>query len=186
MQFDYKNIDGWFDFELLYEEMVKTAQDGDIFVEIGIWLGKSTIFLANEIKNSGKKITFYAVDNFLEPKEKGYEEQYKKYNGEIFGNFMNNLYIYNVRKYVNIIKDHSVNAAQKFEDCSINFIYIDGGHDYETVFNDIKVWYPKLKTNGTMAGHDYATHAPGVIKAVNEYFGNMVVKNGNTWISEKE
>lgn len=37
----------------------------------------------------------------------------------------------------------------------LDFVYIDGNHTYEDVFQDLSVWWPKLKTNGILAGHDW-------------------------------
>ena len=35
----YQKIQGWFDFDNIYEARVKAANDGDIFVEVGVWKG---------------------------------------------------------------------------------------------------------------------------------------------------
>ena len=35
-----------------------------------------------------------------------------------------------------------------------DFIFVDGNHEAEPVFNDIMNWIPKLKINGIMAGDD--------------------------------
>jgi len=75
---------------------------------------------------------------------------------------------------LNIIRDLSVNAAKRFNDNSLDFIFIDACHDYEYVKEDLHTWYPKLKKNGIFAGHDYYDGHHGVEQAVNEFFyGNM-------------
>ena len=38
----YKNIEGWFDFENIYSDMVNRFDSNSHFVEIGSWLGRST------------------------------------------------------------------------------------------------------------------------------------------------
>jgi hypothetical protein len=58
-------------------------------------------------------------------------------------------------KFVEKIKDSSLNASGKFEDRSIDVVYIDGDHRYEAVVQDIKKWLPKVKPGGYLAGHDY-------------------------------
>ena len=61
----YKDVPGWInDAEFVYPEMVKQAQDGDHFVEIGTLLGQSTTHMAQLIKDSGKNIKFDAIDIF--------------------------------------------------------------------------------------------------------------------------
>tara|TARA_R110002072_G_scaffold84065_9_gene190586 strand:- start:823 stop:1425 length:603 start_codon:yes stop_codon:yes gene_type:complete len=41
------------------------------------------------------------------------------------------------------------------EDESIDLIFIDGNHEYEYVLQDLKNYYPKLKTNGILCGDDF-------------------------------
>ena len=45
----YKEVFGHFNFEQVYEEEVNKASDGDQFLEIGCYLGRSTIYLAELI-----------------------------------------------------------------------------------------------------------------------------------------
>lgn len=54
-----------------------------------------------------------------------------------------------------ILREYSVEAAKKFDNEYFDFVYIDARHDYRSVFNDISAWYPKVKTGGIIAGHDY-------------------------------
>ena len=69
-----------------------------------------------------------------------------------------------------MIKGYSPFAAEMFEDGSLDFIYIDGLHDYESVKADIAGFYPKLKVGGIIAGHDYHLGDwPGVYNSVNEF-----------------
>ena len=73
----------------------------------------------------------------------------------------------------------SVTGAQATEDGSLDWVYIDGRHDYEGVLEDIQVWLPKAHQGGVLAGHDYLHHEsikswPGVTQAVDECFGDKV------------
>jgi hypothetical protein len=69
-----------------------------------------------------------------------------------------------------MVKGYSPFAAEMFEDNSLDFIYIDGLHDYESVKADIAGFYPKLKVGGIISGHDYHLEDwPGVYNAVNEF-----------------
>ena len=54
-----------------------------------------------------------------------------------------------------IHRDYSINAAKKFKDNSLDFIYIDARHDYDGVMEDLVAWYPKLQIGGVFAGHDF-------------------------------
>jgi hypothetical protein len=37
----------------------------------------------------------------------------------------------------------------------LDFIYVDANHTYQAVKDDIKLWYPKVKSGGIVMGHDY-------------------------------
>ena len=63
----------------------------------------------------------------------------------------------------------STEAAKKFKDGELDFVYIDANHSYETCKEDIECWFPKVKPGGILGGHDYQPKFPGVIKAVNEF-----------------
>jgi hypothetical protein len=60
----------------------------------------------------------------------------------------------------------SVEAANLYEDNSLDFVCIDAAHDYESIKSDILAWLPKIKVGGMLAGDDYPY--PGVTKATNE------------------
>jgi predicted O-methyltransferase YrrM len=56
---------------------------------------------------------------------------------------------------VELVRKTSVEAAKDIEDESLDWVYIDALHDYESGVEDIKTWYPKVRKGGVVAGHDY-------------------------------
>ena len=68
------------------------------------------------------------------------------------------------------VKLLSSDAACLFDNDSLDFVYIDGDHRYETVKKDIDLYYPKVKSGGLFAGHDFKSMEPGVVNAVKEKF----------------
>lgn len=70
---------------------------------------------------------------------------------------------------VSILRAKSLDAVKKFEDGSLDWVYLDAIHEYETVKADIEAWFPKVKMGGVFSGHDYTACKPGVVKAVNEF-----------------
>lgn len=65
----------------------------------------------------------------------------------------------------------SIEASKLFEDESLDFVFIDGAHDYESVKQDLEHWYPKIKTGGWLGGDDL--HLSGVREATDEFFQNI-------------
>jgi len=56
---------------------------------------------------------------------------------------------------IKLIRNYSTNTFWLFKDKSIDFIYIDARHDFCGAYEDLTLFYPKLKCNGIMAGHDF-------------------------------
>lgn len=54
-----------------------------------------------------------------------------------------------------VVKSFSVDASRRFEDESLDFIYLDAAHDYKSVKEDIEAWVPKVRIGGAISGHDY-------------------------------
>lgn len=78
-----------------------------------------------------------------------------------------------ISRYSNItkMKKSSVDASKEFEDGSIDLVYIDAAHDYNSVREDILAWLPKIKKGGYISGHDYRYDPNiGVYQAVNDIF----------------
>ncbi len=54
-----------------------------------------------------------------------------------------------------ILRKTSAEAARDFPPGSLDFAYIDAGHDVESVRADLAAWLPLVKPGGILAGHDY-------------------------------
>lgn len=52
-----------------------------------------------------------------------------------------------------------------------DFVYLDADHSYESVVEDIAMYWPIVRSGGCLAGHDYGErrHKRGVLNAVNEF-----------------
>lgn len=70
-----------------------------------------------------------------------------------------------------LIRMGSTEAATLFPSESVDFIYIDGAHDYENVRADLEAWWPALSHQAILAGHDWTEHPlhEGVKRAVTEF-----------------
>jgi len=72
------------------------------------------------------------------------------------------------------IKEKSADAAKFIADNSLDFVYIDGNHSYESVVEDILLYFPKVKKGGLLSGHDYGFKT--VKKAVDEFINEQGLK----------
>lgn len=71
---------------------------------------------------------------------------------------------------VEIIRKPSMDALADFGDESLDFVFIDGDHQFDAVVQDIIHWSRKVKSGGCVAVHDYyAFYLAGVVQAVDAY-----------------
>lgn len=188
MEHFHQNIHGWFTFPQLYSKMVEKFKSNSHFVEVGTWKGTSAAYMAVEIINSNKQIKFDCIDNWIgseehtNPNSDKYEIGFKNNPDFLFQTYLKN--IEPVKNIINSIRLPSYEASQKYEDNSLDFVFIDAAHDFDNVLLDVKSWYPKVKIGGVIAGHDYTWHEP-VKRAVDKYFGKIHEESEGCWIFNK-
>ncbi len=184
----YKEIQGWFDFENLYDRAVSEAPPQAVFVEIGAWLGRSTAYLAQRIKESVKNIRLYVVDTWKGSLgEQVHEDEVRRAGGSIYPAFLENMRRAKVDDVILPMPMSSEQAAQSFADESLDFVFLDSSHRYEDVVRDLSQWFPKLRLGGVLAGHDYQPGWPDVVRAVDDFFrSEKVFKIGNCFGVKKE
>jgi hypothetical protein len=73
-------------------------------------------------------------------------------------------------KNIHLIKGNSNYILKNIDMSKIDYVFLDGGHDYNTVKNDLNCCIKVLDNNGTILCDDYnLSYAPGVKKAIDEY-----------------
>jgi hypothetical protein len=154
---EISNIGGWLTEKeglYLYNLTSKLSENG-VVVEIGSWKGRSTICLGKGAKNiPGVKV--YAIDPHTGSSE------HLRWFGKVntFPVFQENVKNASLESIVYPIKLTSKEALNNFKD-SIDFLFIDGAHDFQNVNFDYKNWTSKLKIGGILGFHD-CWHAIGV------------------------
>ncbi len=80
------------------------------------------------------------------------------------------------------IKKKSAIAVDDFHDESLDFVYIDADHEYESALADITLYYPKVKRGGLFCGHNYEpeTAIEHVAKAVHYFCAQNNLKFGSS------
>lgn len=76
------------------------------------------------------------------------------------------------------------------ENCvkELDVVFIDALHDYDSVMQDISLWWPKVREGGFICGHDFQHKFPGVMRAVADHFPLMRVGvcPDSVWFVQKE
>ncbi|RJR28663.1 class I SAM-dependent methyltransferase [Candidatus Microgenomates bacterium] len=116
--------------------------------EIGVSVGEFAAVLCETIPD----LKYYGID--LWPKREHLAEAKKR------------LKPYNA----SFVRATSLEAAKRFKDNSLDFVYIDADHRFDFVVQDIISWTKKVRKGGIVAGHDYhASGTCGVKPAVDGY-----------------
>jgi hypothetical protein len=106
-------------------------------------------------------VKLYCVDPWAP-----YNKQSKEREDKLYKYAMDRLVGCNVE----VMRMSSLEASQKIVDRSLDFVYIDALHDFDSVMMDIILWTPKVRSGGIVSGHDYVnSYGFGVIPAVNSY-----------------
>lgn len=179
----WRDIHGWFDYELLYRELVAAIPDGGRFVEVGSWQGRSLGAFHAFAKEAGKHIFLNAVDTFDgQPDNHEQDAILRAHGGSVAKVFCANMKALGLNGELTVHQKRSTDAAAEFSDASADAIFIDAAHDEVSVREDIAAWLPKLRAGGILAGHDY--DEPGVCAAVDALLP-VVRREGRCWVFQK-
>lgn len=167
---------GWFssvDAEMYRHIYGELVPPGGATAEIGVYRGRSLMSVADIIAR--KKLFVRCIDRFDTPLfcDSASDRQ---------ETFMRTVEDYGILGNLQIINADSVAASRIVPDRSLDFIFIDAEHDYQSVKQDIAAWEPKLKPGGWMAGHDYDLQ--GVRRAVNERFTTQRRLDTSIWLTQ--
>lgn len=136
-------------------------------VEIGTSLGINAEAMLKQMNI--KKL--YLIDPYIT--YKGYEEEARwiinRYGtfSEIERKMKKRLKKYQDR--YTLIKKKSSEAVKELPS-NLDFVYIDGNHEYDYVMKDMELYYPKIKEGGILGGDDFnKLYLPEVTNAVIDF-----------------
>jgi len=121
------------------------------FVELGSHYGMS--YFAACQASEGRDFQCVAIDNWIGDPHASFhsKEVFDQFKGTLKTHFPNQLYI----------RANFSEAAQCFDDRSIDLLHIDGYHTYEAVRTDFETWLPKMSDEGVIIFHDINVHERG-------------------------
>ncbi len=156
-----------------------------VFLEVGVFHGvtaRNVCELLNKIH--GKDFKYVGMDLFAET----LENENEVIPNTKFSNPIKNLYFNYIKKQnpysleavkdllkkfknnVSLIKGNSNTILKKIDMSKIDYVFLDGGHDYKTVKNDLDCCKEVIINGGTVLCDDYdLSYAPGVKKAIDEF-----------------
>jgi len=156
-----------------------------IVVEIGVWKGGSTLTMAKALQRLGQDSAIIAIDTFRGSPEHWCEpELFKMMNVKnglptIYQTFIANITAKGLQEFIVPLPVDSYSAFEilKRKGIKADLVHIDGGHEYQSVTNDLNTWSQLLSPKGTIIMDDYIWDdekqiAKGwldVAKAVNDF-----------------
>jgi len=88
--------------------------------------------------------------------------------------------------YFEVWRGYSYDLCAYVPDNIVDFLYIDGEHNYEAVTQDMQQWWRTIKHGGIMAGHDYNEGNPGTRRSVDEFVEKHNLEFQITGINEAQ
>lgn len=137
-----------------------------IGAEIGVFQGWNLYSL---LKNAPNIKKIFAIDPYI------------AYDASNIGdaNYNQNVLNYSKEKAYNLIKENSLldkvnfiyltsnEALEQIKNESLDFIFIDANHSYESAYEDFCNYFAKVKPGGIFSGHD--KHLPTVFTALKDF-----------------
>ncbi len=151
--------------EFLFNK-VKSLPEDAIIVEVGSYKGRSTAAMAFACVGTNRKI--YCIDPWIgqchDIPEKTAFEVWKE-----------NIDKYQLAPYIKSFQGYSLEILKRWGeltgDKTIDFVFIDGSHEYVDVLTDFGLLLPLMKVGGWMAFHDVVETWPG-----SDYVWHDIVK----------
>ncbi len=148
-------------------------------VEVGVMRGINALYILQDLPI--KKL--YLVDNYKPYFDYGSEHYTQEQMNQFYADAL--LAVDPHKNNIEFIIKDSVEACNNFSDGELDFIYIDAGHSYDEVYNDLLAWWPKVKSGGIFGGHDYGTVNGSAVKlAIDNFlkFKEILIKDPSVGI----
>ncbi len=139
----------------------------DLGFKTGVEVGVENGIYSEILCKSNPELKLYGIDPWLQnPVDRIYNKAVQR------------LRPYNVI----LIRQLSLDAVKSFPNNSIDFVYIDGNHDFYYCINDIVEWNKKVRPGGIISGHDYVNYsAPNTWDVVGAVKSFVLDNNIKPW-----
>lgn len=156
-----------------------------IVTELGVFAGRSSAVMAPICQKNNTQ--YHAIDNFCgggDPPDKATQHQRNRNIRILFDDNMKKMRLLSS---VNVHQMDSSASAAIFQNNTVDFCFIDADHTAIAVQKDIDAWWPKIKVNGFLGGHDYPSPP---LQAVVRRFAQInkvnIVVGGRCWAVTKK
>ncbi len=190
---------GWSSDHPIFAQIIAKARPS-LIIEVGTWKGASAIHMARAAKEESlNDFEIVYIDTWLGSSEHWLTRD----NPNFFAALrlehghptLYRQFLANVIKsgHADVITPLPLASGAAFEvlrahRVQADLIYLDAGHSYGDVRDDIGRYWRLLRAGGTMIGDDYSAAWPGVIRAVAEFAERIdqpIRTSGPKWLFQK-
>ncbi len=156
-----------------------------IFLEVGVFHGVTARNICEVLYDIHKNDFIYIGLDLFEESEENENEVIPNTN---FSNPLKTIYFKYIKRQnpysltavkdllkkfkdnIQLIKGNSNKVLKEIDMSKIEYVFLDGGHEYNTIMNDLNNCKDVIINNGTVLCDDYDLgSAPGVKKAIDEF-----------------
>ena len=156
-----------------------------IFLEVGVFHGVTARNICEVLYDIHKNDFMYIGLDLFEKSEENENEVIPNTN---FSNPLKTIYFKYIKRQnpysltavkdllkkfkdnIQLIKGNSNKVLKEIDMSKIEYVFLDGGHEYNTIMNDLNNCKEVIINNGTVLCDDYDLgSAPGVKKAIDEF-----------------
>lgn len=163
---------GWYS----NREYIKKLFDSNNFltaIEIGSWFGLSARHIASLLPGGSK---LYAIDPW-------------NYFTNHYEQFLSNIVISGLTHKVISLKESSDKAIEFFREMNekIDFICVDGSHEFAVVLSDLENYFPILSSTGVICGDDWLwIEVRAAVKEFAQKYNLTIYADCTFWFLKKE
>lgn len=184
------DIQGWASTSETFKEVLLEHKPR-LVIEIGTWKGASAIYMASLLTeiHGDRNFEIVCIDTFLGSVEHWNRTSYLMTlnygRPNLYDVFISNLLYTSTQDVITPFPVDSKNGLLTLKHFSViaDLIYIDAGHDYDSVYDDISHSIPILKQDGILLGDDI--HHPPIVAACNDLLPNWK-QNRDKFIWQKK
>ena len=174
---------GWNSEHAIFDEIIRVTRP-TVVIDVGVWKGGSTIYLANLLRQHGVDGVVVGVDTFL-----GSAEHWDRGSGFagliphrfgmplLYEQFLSNVVRCGAHGRIVPLAQTSTTAAVLLTRLGVQagLIHVDASHEQEDVLRDARAYWELLAPGGFLVGDDYNKDWPSVMKAADGFAAEKAV-----------
>src|SRR5882762_1947561 len=153
--------------EFLFEKVRSLPIDATI-VEIGSYCGRSTVAMGYACSGTARRI--YCIDPWEQDEWK--DRPTKTLDGS-FTRWSESVRSNGLQEHVSALRGRSDDVLQHWKQLAegrlVDFVFIDGSHEYLDVLRDFELSFPLVRPGGWVAFHDVVETWPGPLRVWQEH-----------------